>query len=294
MSTERSGALNSSKQLKRRLALAALAVAAVLLSITTATFAWYIFNTSARTTEVKMSAGSSVSLQIASKKDYDEKGETAFGSATQMEPMENGLVGVSTDKIANGFRAVTGFRGEWQGDAYRSIARYFQNAADMKEYYKTTLLLRTTAQSLDVYLADIGSTDRVGQYLSTAMRLGLVVQGQEYIFELNKASNPDRIGDNGSEKAEGYYVLDSTKNDGTVVPFTPLDDSALCNYDPATGAASRKENSVKICTLTGPGGQYSEPVSVDVYLWLEGCDEDCTVDLAGQTMELVSLIFAGL
>ena len=98
MSTERSGALNSSKQLKRRLALAALAVAAVLLSITTATFAWYIFNTSARTTEVKMSAGSSVSLQIASKKDYDEKGETAFGSATQMEPMENGLVGVSTDK----------------------------------------------------------------------------------------------------------------------------------------------------------------------------------------------------
>ena len=54
MSTERSGALNSSKQLKRRLALAALAVAAVLLSITTATFAWYIFNTSARTTEVKM------------------------------------------------------------------------------------------------------------------------------------------------------------------------------------------------------------------------------------------------
>ena len=163
-----------------------------------------------------------------------------------------------------------------------------------KEYYKTTLLLRTTAQSLDVYLAGIGSTDRAGQYLSTAMRLGLVVQGQEFIFELNKASNHDRIGDNGSEKAEGYYVLDSTKNDGTVVPFTPLDDSALCNYDPATGAASRKENSVKICTLTGPGGQYSEPVSVDVYLWLEGCDEDCTVDLAGQTMELVSLIFAGL
>ena len=33
---------------------------------------------------------------------------------------------------------------------------------------------------------------------------------------------------------------------------------------------------------------------MDVYLWLEGCDEDCTVDLAGQTMELVSLIFAGL
>ena len=162
-----------------------------------------------------------------------------------------------------------------------------------KEYYKTTLLLRTTAQSLDVYLAGIGSTDREGQHLSTAMRLGLVAGGQEFIFELNKARNPNRIGDNGSEKAEGYYVLDSTRTDGTVVPFTPLDEDALCSYDPATGAASRKDNSVKICTLTGPGGQYCDPVSVDVYLWLEGCDEDCTVDLAGQTMELVSLIFAG-
>ena len=126
------------------------------------------------------------------------------------------------------------------------------------------------------------------------MRLVLVVQCQEFIFELNKASNPDRIGDNGSEKAEGYYVLDSTKNDGTVVPFTPLDDSALCNYDPATGAASRKENSVKICTLTGPGGQYSEPVSVDVYLWLEGCDEDCTLNLATHTMRNIALSFSGL
>lgn len=287
--------MNASKQLKRRLALAALAVAAVLLSITTATFAWYIFNTSARTTEVKMSAGSSVSLQIASKADYDEKGEAAFGSATQMEPMEHGLIGVSTDKIAGGFQAVVGFRGEWQPDGtYRSIARYFQEATDMKEYYKTTLLLRTTAQSLDVYLADIGSTDRPGQYLSTAMRLGLVVDGQEYIFELNPENNPNRIGDNGSEQATGDYVLDSTKTDGTVVPFTPLNEDALCNYDPSTGAASRKEGSVKLCTLTGPGGQYSDPVSVDVYLWLEGCDEDCTVDLAGQTMELVSLIFAGM
>lgn len=286
--------MNSSKQLKRRLALAALAMAAVLLSITTATFAWYIFNTSARTTEVKMSAGSSVSLQIASQKDYEEKGEAAFGSATQMEPMENGLIGVSTDKIANGFQAVTAFRGEWQDGTYRSIARYFRDASDRKEYYKTTLLLRTTAQSLDVYLADIGSTDREGQYLSTAMRLGLVVQGQEFIFELNKARNPNRIGDNGSEKAEGYYALDSTRTDGTVVPFTPLDEDALCNYDPATGAASRKDTSVKICTLTGPGGRYSDPVPVEVYLWLEGCDEDCTVDLAGQTMELVSLIFAGM
>lgn len=285
--------MTSSKQLRRRLALAALALIAVLLSVTTATFAWYIFNTSARTMEVKMSAGSSVALEIASKKDYERVGDAAFGSATQMESFDSRLIAVSTDKIANGFQAVSGFRVERQAESYRSVARYFQGASEAVEYYKTTLLLRTSANSLDVYLANIGSEDYDNGYLSTAMRLGLVVQGQEFIFELNPAPNPEKVGDNASEEPTGYYALDSTKHDGTVVPLTPLGEDALCNYDPATGAAEKKDTSVKICTLTGGGTSYGEPVPVDVYLWMEGCDEDCTGDLSGQSMDLVSLIFAG-
>ena len=49
--------MNESKKLRRSLIIAALALFVALLSVTAATFAWYVYNTSARTTEVKMSAG---------------------------------------------------------------------------------------------------------------------------------------------------------------------------------------------------------------------------------------------
>ena len=35
-------------------------------------------------------------------------------------------------------------------------------------------------------------------------------------------------------------------------------------------------------------------MKLDIYLWLEGCDEDCTLNLAGQTMRNLALSFAGL
>ena len=56
--------MESSNRLWRRLALAALAVFVALLSVSAATYAWYVYNTTARTTRVEMAAGSSVSLQI--------------------------------------------------------------------------------------------------------------------------------------------------------------------------------------------------------------------------------------
>ena len=85
-----------------------------------------------------------------------------------------------------------------------------------------------------------------------------------------------------------------TREDGSTVPFTPLNADNFCIYDNTTGTVTLKPASTLLFRVPGSEGGYGEPVQVDVYLWLEGCDEDCTVDLAGQTMELVSLIFAGL
>ena len=39
--------------------------------------------------------------------------------------------------------------------------------------------------------------------------------------------------------------------------------------------------------------EYGAPVEVQVYLWLEGCDLDCTLDIAGTTLENLTLSFAG-
>ena len=85
--------MNESKKLRRSLITAALALLAALFSVTAATFAWYIYNTSARTTQVKMAAGSSVSLVISNARDGEYK------SSTVMEDFKGLLTPVSTDKF---------------------------------------------------------------------------------------------------------------------------------------------------------------------------------------------------
>ena len=185
---ERSRALESSNQLRRRLALAALAVFAALLSVSAATYAWYIYNTSARTTRVEMAAGSSVSLQISNAE------EGPYSSSTVMESFSGYLVPVSTDKITGGFQRVEKFDSVWNPDtgAYRTVAKLFAPGTEMTHYYKTSLYLRTNSGNLDIYLSKVGFEDANPESpISTAMRLGFVAQGREYICEINSAHNPN-------------------------------------------------------------------------------------------------------
>ena len=73
-----------------------------------------------------------------------------------------------------------------------------------------------------------------------------------------------------------------------------LTEENLCSYDSATGKVTVTDKSTALGTISGDGnGGYGTPMKVDVYLWLEGCDRDCTLNLAGQTMELLALNFAG-
>ena len=282
--------MESSKLLRRRLALAALAVLAALLSVTAATYAWYVYNTTARTTRVEMAAGSSVSLQISN----TEAGP--YRSSTVMEDFTGRLVPVSTDKISGGFQLVEEFATvETQNsNVYRLVASIFGPSVEAVHYYKTSLYLRTNSNQLNIYLSDIGYEDGDPKNpISTAMRLGLAVQGQEYIFAINTDPNPN-ADDNAAKEPEGGYVLRHDMTDGSTVPFTPYTSANFCNYDTQTGVVTVPAGAVSLCTISGDGsGGYGTPVKVDIYLWLEGCDEDCTLNLMGQTMKNVALAFAG-
>ena len=282
--------MKASTQLRRRLALAALAVFAALLSVTAATYAWYIYNTAARTTRVEMAAGSSVSLQISNAL------EGPYSSSTVMESFSGMLVPVSTDRIQGGFQRVKAFGSQWDAatGTYRSVAKYFTSGMEMSHYYKTSLYLRTNGGTLDIYLSKVGFEDANPQNpISTAMRLGLVAQGKEYVFAINTEPNPN-ADDNGAKEPQGGYVLRSDRTDGSTVPFTPYTSANFCIYDSQTGAVTLPEGAVSFCTVSGDGhGGYGEPVKLDIYLWLEGCDEDCTLNLAGQTMKNLALSFAG-
>ena len=279
----------NTQHLLRSFLLALLAVVAALLSMVAATFAWYIYNTSARTTRVEMAAGSSVTLQIANSADGP------WGSSTVMEEFTGKLVPVSTDSILGGFQRVTGFEtASTSGGASRLIANAFGSGVPSVHYYKTSLFLRSRSKDLNIYLSNIGfEDDSTEDPISTAMRLGLVVQGKEYIFEINQAHNPG-ADDNAAKEPEGGYVLLHNREDGSTVPFTPLNTDNFCIYDNATGTVTLKPSSTLLFRVPGSEGGYGEPVQVDVYLWLEGCDEDCTLNLATHTMRNIALSFSGL
>lgn len=281
--------MKASARLRRRMVLAVVAVLVALLSITTATFAWYIYNTAARTTQVKMVAGSSVSLQIAT----DPDGE--YSSSAVMQSFTGLLTPVSTDKISAGFQKVTGYATQASASGQdRLVASIFHPGEETVDYYTTQLYFKTNADSLDIYLSDIGFEDADEQNpISTAMRLGILADNVETVFAINTAPNPN-ADDNAAREPEGGYVLDSSKTDGTTLPFSPYTKDSFCLYDTETGEVSVPEGAVKLCTVKGDGnGDYGEPVQLDIYLWLEGCDEDCTMNLAGQTMKNLALSFAG-
>ena len=282
--------MKASTMLRRRLILTTLAVAVALLAMVATTFAWYVYNTSARTTEVKMAAGSSVTLQISNSE------EGPFSSSAVMQSFTGLLTPVSTDNITRGFQKVQGYGTQIDNltQENRLVASLFGPGTETVDYYKTSLYIRTNVDNLDIYLAGIGFEDADEENpSSTAMRLGIVADEGEYIFEVNTADNPN-AGDNAAKEPQGGYVLDSTKSDGTTLPFAPYTQENFCIYNKEDGTVSVPEGAVRLCTVSGNGqGGYGAALKLDIYLWLEGCDEDCTQNLINTTMKNLALSIAG-
>jgi hypothetical protein len=285
--------MSSSKQLRRHFVAALLALLCALAAAGAATFAWYVFNTSAHTTTVRMAAGAGASLQISNALNG------TFGSATEMAKFEGSLNPVSTDSISAGFQKVSGFT---NGQANQSsiVANLF-GASEESDYYSTKLYLRTNAQNVGVYIADISYEDSDAENpISTAIRVGIVpheagsgsaVTG-EYIFAINTA-HQSQAEYNTASGAAGD-VLDSRYTNGTTIAFSPYTAENFCSYSSETGEVSLKDNSVRLCVLSGNDEEYGDPVEVDIYIWLEGCDEDCTGSLAQTTLKNLSISFVGL
>ena len=281
----------NSVQLKRSIITAALALLAALFAIISASFAWYIYNTSAHTTFVHMAAGSTISLQISN--EY----EGPYQSSVELvSDFAGDLVPVSTDKVLNGFNTVTEFSGRPEGK--KSLLASLFGEVEQTEYYLSTLFIKSS-DSVGLYLSNIGYDDKDSDYLiSTAIRVGLLVHdpgnnqpvNSEYIFEINTESNPDAE----YNTAKGYEgcVLDSSKfgtGSWDVIEFTPYNSDNYCIHNVNTGLTELKPNSLKLCDLPDD----EEAVQVDVYIWLEGCDEDCMNNLVGATLENLALAFVG-
>lgn len=283
----------SAKDLKRRLVVAVLALCIALLAVVAATFAWYIYNTGAHTTNVHMAAGASASLQISSTYDGD------YGSAAVLDSFAGTLNPVSTNKITGGFQKVFGFTNGSENQP-NLVASLF-GPGEASDYYRTSLFVRTNGEKMTVYLSNIGYEDSDNDNpISTAIRVGLVVHkpgrnqpvSGEYIFVINEKANPEA--EYNTATGEEGHVLDAEAFDGTTVPFEPYTSERFCisNDD---GTVELKEKSMPLFTVSGGANrEFGEAVQVEVYIWLEGCDKDCTQNLCSTTLRNLALSFAGM
>ena len=285
--------ISSKKNLKNRLTTGTVALLIALLAVVSATYAWYVYNTGRHTTKVRMAAGAGVNLQISNS--YSG----TYGSAAVLDSFTGRLNPVSTNRISGGFQKVIGFTNGTENQS-NLVASLF-GRGDYTDYYKTSLFLRTNGNPTDIYIADIGFEDSDSKNpISSAIRAGFVVHrigrsqpaDAEYIFAISDKKNPKA--EYNTAKGKEGDVLDCTKTDGTTVPFTPYTSDAYCNYNKNTGEVVLKNGSLKLCTISGNSGSAGEPVQIDIYFWLEGCDVDCTNNLGSQTLKNLSVSFAGV
>ena len=287
------GKQENPRQLRRRFTAAMVALLLTFLAVSSATYAWYIYNTSRHTTNVRMAAGAGVNLQISNS--YSG----TYGSAAVLDSFAGQLVPVSTNRISGGFQKVLGFT---EGSSQSGLVASIFGSGEQTDYYQTSLFLRTNGTSTDIYLSDIGFEDSDEKNpISSAIRVGLVVHqaGQnqsvdgEYIFAISDKKNPQA--DYNTATGREGYVLDSSRTDGSTVAFSPYTTDAYCEYNQNTGTVTLKDSSLKLCTITGAGdGAVGTPVEIEIYIWLEGCDEDCTANLCSQTLRNLSVSFAGV
>ncbi len=280
--------MQTSAKLKKRLYIALLSVCLTSFVCVGTTFAWYIYQTAGHTTKMRMAAGTSTGLQIAST--YDGK----YSSNTVLEDAKGILTPSSTNRIQNGFQEVDSFV-EGQEGQPKALASIFREGSETA-YYKTSVFLRGVGASQQVLINQIGYEDSSEKKpISTAIRIGFVVHepGQnqpvaaEYIFEINRASNPEA--EYNTLTGQDGWVLDSTKTDGSTVPFTPYNEENYGSYNEATGVVSKLEKSVVLAEVS----PQILPVEVEIYIWLEGCDEDCTINLSGANLDKIAVSFVG-
>lgn len=282
----------SSRSLRRRFfgALIVLLIFAALMGAVT--MAWYIYNTNSHTTDVHMAAGTSTRLEIA--KEYDGN----YSYAVQLNQFKGKLNPVSTDKMTGGFQECVGHIDDPQGT--RGPLAYLFDFSKTSDYYMDTMFLRTNASNIGVYVSGLEFKDNQdAQLLATALRVGLAVHepgkdqpvAKEYIFELSDKENPGRQY-NAYKGFEGC-VLDHTKTDGSVVELTPYSKKNFAKYDPVSDVLELTGDSLKLFDLTGTVDKdFGTPVQVDVYIWLEGCDPDCTGRIGGLSLEDLAITYA--
>lgn len=299
-------------RLKRELAIALIAVMIATMSLTTATYAWYVANNSVKATTSSISAKTNgFILQIATL----EEGAQHGGEQKSLEAMTTGatLSPASTDNLKDWFVCQS-----WDNQGY--VTDYtvpsFETGADAKpgnykvagkDYYafiKSDYIVYTITSTgtADVYLEDDGTeppivvTAKNGSGSTTvtdSLRVAITTQdidsdgnpvGEETLKVVFAKKNETGKG-NDKTSIDGWS---SIKKEGSTAVLASSSYSHIYG-EPHTSGQPYNDQNGKNWVATKNGDNYSvtagtmpiatnvgyDGVIIHVYIWMEGTDADC-------------------
>ena len=283
-----------SRKLKIGLAYVLLMLLCCVISLSSATYAWFTANSTVSTNSVSIrSGGEHVTLELSAN-------GTKFGSddgvpITQVNKgmdVQN-LLPVSTADL-NTF-VYSPFT---QGDSGKE-AHKFVKVENEEYYYHGRIYIKTDAEGevegkqLALYLdseADLGSfvNSDYNEVLNAA-RLGLKIADETHIFYLSDGSNES------GKQIRNTYVNGQLVGDGNVLDMSSGTIKVV--EDPAVPLSRYEIQSVDdlvelpeepLCYL-----EMNETYVVDIYFYLEGCDPDCSDTISFEDFSL-NLAFYGV
>ena len=247
-----------------------------------ATYAWFTFDPYTRVEPMSSTVGSGeITLLIAANPEDEFQEECALPQSTS-----TGLRPVSTTDLEHFYR-VYGQDRQGISLTYADIS----NTAD-EDMIHGVLYLKSLTDNCSVYFYQPGMDFGQDLQALAALRLGLRFTTKEgvktYIFALNGMGN-----------TEDAVKWQTTPQTGVVVSDINGDSTAVYAEDPAKELNSflaipneerpefPKAGTQELCTL-----QEQEVASVEYWLYLEGCDENCINEVQNREVSL-QLSFAG-
>lgn len=282
------------KKPNKLLTLWGIGAAAVLtaLTLTAATYAWFTSNREVETEKVTSRTGTSeVALELSRDADkwddHDVSTVPLLGSKELPLAEEIILMPVSTSDLKTFV---------YNSATNEGFAELFEKTPDESLYYHDTFYIRARSEDsladgtkMALYLDNVKDVPIVGPEggeILTAARLGLKFNNTTAVImtlsDVNEGTGNSRPG---GVLLESGQVLTYDEKNKKVVPATdpgiPLRDVQIPADD---GAAQRP-----LIELTP-----NEVYTVDVYLYLEGCDPDCLSNKVGMKDASLNLAFFGV
>ena len=248
-----------------------------------ATYAWFTFDPYTRVEPMSSTVGSGeITLLIAADPEDEFLEECVLPQSTS-----TGLKPVSTTDLEHFYRAY----GQDRQGVSLTYADISKDAGE--NMIHGVLYLKSLSANCNVYLFQPGMDFGQDAQTLAALRLGLRFSTKEgvktYIFALN-----------GMGDTEGAAKRYTTPQSGVVVGGINGDSTAVYAEDPARELNSflaipneerpqfPKAGTQELCTL-----QDQEVASVEYWLYLEGCDENCINEVQNREIAL-QLSFAGV